>query len=195
MCFYVTITICNFAIYIFPVSTGDYRFTNNVLSTAQQIWLQKFGGARNPVKEFSDKMSRELQQNIQKPDNEVDSKKFNSSQDVKSSSVGLPPGGSLTSQNDVKSSSTGMQPGERFKQIKEQEARRQREREEARRRSEEAVKSHHTNNKEFNLDVLHKQEAQGEHVQKYLSSTENGLACNSNALVDEQSTSNDLQED
>lgn len=31
-----------------------FRFTNNLLSTAQQVWLQKFGGAKDPMKQFSD---------------------------------------------------------------------------------------------------------------------------------------------
>lgn len=28
------------------------RLTNNILSTAQQLWLQKLGGAKNPVQDY-----------------------------------------------------------------------------------------------------------------------------------------------
>lgn len=28
------------------------RLTNNILSTAQQVWLQKLGGAKNPLNQF-----------------------------------------------------------------------------------------------------------------------------------------------
>lgn len=31
-----------------------YRFTNNILSTAQQVWLQKLGNAKNSLKQFND---------------------------------------------------------------------------------------------------------------------------------------------
>lgn len=31
-----------------------FRLTNNILSTAQQVYLQKLGGARNPMSQFSD---------------------------------------------------------------------------------------------------------------------------------------------
>lgn len=30
------------------------RFTNNILSTAQQVWLQKLGGAKIPDRQYSD---------------------------------------------------------------------------------------------------------------------------------------------
>ena len=42
------------------------RLTNNILSTAQQVWLQKLGGAKNPVKEYIDKLSREESANVRK---------------------------------------------------------------------------------------------------------------------------------
>lgn len=37
------------------------RFTNNILSTAQQVWLQKFGGAKSPALKLSDDTSRKEQ--------------------------------------------------------------------------------------------------------------------------------------
>ena len=42
------------------------RFTNNILSTAQQIWLQRLGGAKNAVKEYIDKTTRDESSNILK---------------------------------------------------------------------------------------------------------------------------------
>lgn len=37
------------------------RLTNNILSTAQQVWLQKLGGAKNPVIQSSNgRVTREL---------------------------------------------------------------------------------------------------------------------------------------
>lgn len=36
-----------------------FRFTNNILSTAQQVFLQKFGGASNPVSQFTDDIVKE----------------------------------------------------------------------------------------------------------------------------------------
>ncbi|XP_073098899.1 uncharacterized protein [Elaeis guineensis] len=41
-------------------------FTNNILSTAQQIWLQRLGGAKNAVKEYIDKTTRDESSNILK---------------------------------------------------------------------------------------------------------------------------------
>uniref|UniRef100_A0A1D1YQW7 ALBINO3-like protein 1, chloroplastic n=1 Tax=Anthurium amnicola TaxID=1678845 RepID=A0A1D1YQW7_9ARAE len=163
-----------------PSGLSLYWLTNNILSTAQQIWLQKLGGAKNRVKEFSDKMPRDLQQNVQKPDHDVRSNIVNSGEDVISSS-------------------TGLQPGERFKQIKEQEAKRRQEAEETRWRAKEAVEVYHVNDKEYNSDAVHienkEQDPQGEHVQKRLSSAENGLALNDNNVVEEQSTHEDSQKD
>ncbi|GFQ05552.1 albino3-like protein 1 chloroplastic [Phtheirospermum japonicum] len=37
-----------------PSGLSLYWFTNNILSTVQQVWLRKMGGAKNPVKQFSD---------------------------------------------------------------------------------------------------------------------------------------------
>lgn len=42
-----------------------FRFTNNLLSTAQQVSLQKFGGAKDPMKQFSD-IVKDEQLDIQK---------------------------------------------------------------------------------------------------------------------------------
>ncbi|ONK71206.1 uncharacterized protein A4U43_C04F5980 [Asparagus officinalis] len=105
-----------------PSGLSLYWFTNNILSTAQQI--QKLGGAKNPVRQFTDNIdldeplnSQKSISNMQKIVLEDENRKVNSSQEVKSVS--------------------GPRPGERFKQIKEQEERRRKQRDEEKRRAEE----------------------------------------------------------
>ncbi|XP_057949422.1 ALBINO3-like protein 1, chloroplastic [Malania oleifera] len=102
-----------------PSGLSLYWFTNNILSTAQQVWLQKLGGAKNPAKQFSDAIGKEEPSQIQKTLFETNSMKAVAKQGEK-----------LTPE--------GPRPGERFKQIKEQEARIRRQREEEKRRAEEA---------------------------------------------------------
>ncbi|KAG8641685.1 hypothetical protein MANES_12G018900v8 [Manihot esculenta] len=96
-----------------PSGLSLYWFTNNILSTAQQVWLQKLGGAKNPV-------IPEDQLSVQKSVPELDSTKYKAEQVEK-----------LTPE--------GLRPGERFKQLKEQEAKRRQQREEEKRKAEEAA--------------------------------------------------------
>uniref|UniRef100_N1QUG8 ALBINO3-like protein 1, chloroplastic n=1 Tax=Aegilops tauschii TaxID=37682 RepID=N1QUG8_AEGTA len=49
-----------------PSGLSLYWLTNNVLSSAQQVWLQKLGGAKNPVQEYIDKLAREESTNVGK---------------------------------------------------------------------------------------------------------------------------------
>lgn len=42
------------------------RLTNNILSTAQQVWLQKLGGANNPVSQLSNDSITKEPSKIQK---------------------------------------------------------------------------------------------------------------------------------
>ncbi|PIA30368.1 hypothetical protein AQUCO_05600063v1 [Aquilegia coerulea] len=92
-----------------PSGLSLYWFTNNILSTAQQIWLQKFGGAKNPVMKFTDTSIKEVQQQLQESVT-----KINSTKEVKTKE---------------ENSSGGPRPGDRFKQLKEQEARKKQQRE------------------------------------------------------------------
>ncbi|GKV43527.1 hypothetical protein SLEP1_g50808 [Rubroshorea leprosula] len=114
-----------------PSGLSLYWFTNNILSTAQQVWLQKLGGAKNLLgqqdvtlkgesKPFFDDISKEEQSHNQKSLTELNSTRKAAKQEEK-----------LTSE--------GLLPGERFKQIKEQEARGRQKREEERRKAEEAT--------------------------------------------------------
>lgn len=82
-----------------PLSFALSRLTNNILSTAQQIWLQKLGGAKNPVKQFSDRAAKEESFNmqsslseIQKSVQDLEIDKSKDSQREKVNSGGLQPG-------------------------------------------------------------------------------------------------------
>ncbi|GAY43974.1 ALBINO3-like protein 1 [Citrus sinensis] len=102
-----------------PSGLSLYWFTNNLLSTAQQVWLQKFGGAKDPMKQFSD-IIKDERLDINKSVPGLSSTKKEAGQAEK-----------LTTE--------GPRPGERFKQIKEQEARRRQQREEEKRKAAEAA--------------------------------------------------------
>ncbi|KAJ7945486.1 Inner membrane ALBINO3-like protein 1, chloroplastic [Quillaja saponaria] len=82
-----------------PSGLSLYWLTNNILSTAQQVWLQKLGGAKNTVTQFRDDVIKEDQKQIQKSVSEVYSPLKEAKQGEK-----------LTSE--------GPQPGERFKKLK-----------------------------------------------------------------------------
>ncbi|KAK9277747.1 hypothetical protein L1049_007294 [Liquidambar formosana] len=105
-----------------PSGLSLYWFTNNILSTAQQVWLQKLGGAKNPVIQLSDEIIKEEQPQTQK-----------SSLETIASKKVVTQGEKLTPE--------GLRPGERFKQLKEQEERRRRQREEEKRKAEEVTAS------------------------------------------------------
>lgn len=103
-----------------PSGLSLYWLTNNILSTAQQVWLQKLGGAKIPVKQFSTDVIKEDQPRVEKsiPDLTLTQK---------------------DTRKGEKLIADGLRPGDRFKQIKEQEARKRRQREEEKRKAEEAA--------------------------------------------------------
>ncbi|KAI5572902.1 hypothetical protein BDE02_10G044300 [Populus trichocarpa] len=103
-----------------PSGLSLYWLTNNILSTAQQVWLQKSGGAKNPMMKSSDDIVKEDQLQIQKPVSELNSVQTKTRQEEKFTPEGL-------------------RPGERFEQLKEQEARKRQQREEEKRKAEEAA--------------------------------------------------------
>ncbi|CAJ1853564.1 unnamed protein product [Sphenostylis stenocarpa] len=103
-----------------PSGLSLYWLTNNILSTAQQVWLQKLGGAKNPVRQVpGDIMKNDVTQ-VQKSISKLNSTAAEE-----------------TRQNEKKSE--GPRAGDRFKQLKEQEARRRQQREEEKRKSMEAA--------------------------------------------------------
>ncbi|CAI9093307.1 OLC1v1028777C1 [Oldenlandia corymbosa var. corymbosa] len=96
-----------------PSGLSLYWLTNNILSTAQQVYLQKLGGAENPMKQFNDDIAKKELSQIQKSTTAT-----------------------KTDDRVEKPTSEGPRPGERFKQLKEEEARRRRQREEEKREAE-----------------------------------------------------------
>lgn len=50
----------------FLLAVLSCRLTNNVLSSAQQVWLQKLGGAKNPVQEYINKLASQESTNVGK---------------------------------------------------------------------------------------------------------------------------------
>ncbi|KAK1377377.1 ALBINO3-like protein 1, chloroplastic [Heracleum sosnowskyi] len=94
-----------------PSGLSLYWLTNNILSTAQQVYLQKLGGARNPMSQFSDdSVTKELSKNPLSAIETTTTK--------------------VTVKEEMKSTVEGPRPGDRFKQLKEEEARKRKQREE-----------------------------------------------------------------
>ncbi|GER47316.1 oxaA/YidC-like membrane insertion protein [Striga asiatica] len=96
-----------------PSGLSLYWFTNNILSTVQQVWFRKLGGAKNPLIQFSDKSVKNEQPEAMK-------------------SISEAPAATKVVEKEEKLTKVGLRPGERFKQLKEQEAQRKRQREEER---------------------------------------------------------------
>ncbi|KAG8061734.1 hypothetical protein GUJ93_ZPchr0003g18651 [Zizania palustris] len=92
-----------------PSGLSLYWLTNNTLSTAQQVWLQKLGGAKNPVREYIDKLAREESTNLGKYEPAI-------------KSDSLPKVGKPQPSQEPKPS--GPQRGERFRKLKEEESKR-----------------------------------------------------------------------
>ncbi|PWZ19864.1 ALBINO3-like protein 1, chloroplastic [Zea mays] len=90
-----------------PSGLSLYWLTNNILSTAQQVWLQKLGGAKNPVKEYIDKLSREETTTVQKNDSTLQSEPLSKHSKPQPSQEPKP---------------SGPQRGERFRKLKEEES-------------------------------------------------------------------------
>ncbi|KAL7134991.1 hypothetical protein ABFS83_11G062900 [Erythranthe nasuta] len=103
-----------------PSGLSIYWFTNNILSTAQQVWLRKLGGAKSPIKKLSDD---DIIIKKEKP------------QILESVSEAPIAAKVLANKKDEKLTSEGPRPGERFKQLKEQEARKRKQREEEERKA------------------------------------------------------------
>ncbi|EYU30591.1 hypothetical protein MIMGU_mgv1a006893mg [Erythranthe guttata] len=103
-----------------PSGLSIYWFTNNILSTAQQVWLRKLGGAKSPIKKLSD------------DDIIIKKEKPRILESVSEAPIAAKV---LDNKKDEKLTSEGPRPGERFKQLKEQEARKRKQREEEERKA------------------------------------------------------------
>lgn len=75
------------------------RLTNNILSTAQQAWLQKLGGAKTPDKQFIDEIIKQEQEQARV---QSEAPKLNS---ISSSTV---------ARQEEKLTAEGLKPGERL---------------------------------------------------------------------------------
>lgn len=124
------------------------RFTNNILSTAQQVWLQQLGGAKNLVGTFSEDVIKEGQIQNQKSISELQvlATKTEERQEEKLTSVGPRPGERsimkpviLHKHFAVSVCSLNLPLYSRFKQLKEQEAKRRQQIEEEKKKAEEAA--------------------------------------------------------
>ncbi|KAB2052971.1 hypothetical protein ES319_A12G156100v1 [Gossypium barbadense] len=125
-----------------PSGLSLYWFTNNILSTAQQVWLQKLGGVKNPAKQLNDDIINEEQARLQKSLSELNATRKEAKLEEK-----------LTPE--------GLRPGERFKQLKEQEARRKQQQEEERRKAQEAAAKADQLTNERNETVFDKENGSG----------------------------------
>ncbi|KAL6569177.1 hypothetical protein OROHE_003458 [Orobanche hederae] len=126
-------------------------FTNNILSTVQQVWLRKLGGAKNPVKQFSDDSVKNEQSTVLKAISETPVAKKVVEKDEKITSEGLRPGERLTSWQFVSGIFTKTTL-EWFRQLKEQEAQRKKQRDEERRKADVCEQGSQVKNDEVNKD-------------------------------------------
>lgn len=124
------------------------RFTNNILSTAQQVCLQQLGGAKNPVGIFTEDVIKEEQIQNQKSISELQvlATKTEERQEEKLTSAGPRPGERsimkpviLHKHFEVSVCSLNLPLYSRFKQLKEQEAKRRQQIEEEKKKAEEAA--------------------------------------------------------
>lgn len=115
-----------------PSGLSLYWFTNNILSMAQQVWLQKLGGAKNPVRELNDdvNLSRGRSDDVNLPMELNDDVIREEQLRIQKSLSELKSSRNVAKQVE-KVTSEGSRPGDRFKQLKEQEARKKQQREEA----------------------------------------------------------------
>ncbi|OWM89707.1 hypothetical protein CDL15_Pgr024455 [Punica granatum] len=114
-----------------PSGLSLYWFTNNILSTAQQVWLQRLGGAKNPLAQSAETIIKQEEERVQKTGSDLTAARM---EPVKEKLI-----------------AEGPRPGERFKQIKEQEERQKREREQQKKPAEETVLSNERNEEDRTL--------------------------------------------
>ncbi|KAK7312021.1 hypothetical protein RJT34_10563 [Clitoria ternatea] len=126
-----------------PSGLSLYWLTNNILSTAQQVWLQKLGGARNPLRHVQEDVVNLKDNPTQNSISELIPTKM---EEIVTKMDGDTEAEKLMSEE-------GPQRGDRFKQIMEQEARRRQQREEEKRKAEEAA-ARATKESEMNEKII-----------------------------------------
>ncbi|KAL0336042.1 UNVERIFIED_CONTAM: ALBINO3-like protein 1, chloroplastic, partial [Sesamum radiatum] len=160
-----------------PSGLSLYWFTNNILSTVQQVWLRKLGGAKNPIQQFSDDSIKKEQSQVLKSISEEQSQVLKSISEAPAAKV---------VKKEEKLTSEGPRPGERFKQLKEQEARRKKQREEERRKAEEAAtKGIEITNGEVKKDISPLETEDSQRATSGSSSSIDGLPVNGNSVSSE----------
>ncbi|PKA65220.1 ALBINO3-like protein 1, chloroplastic [Apostasia shenzhenica] len=165
-----------------PSGLSLYWLTNNILSTAQQIWFQKLGGAKSPVQQSGDDTTKGDTSNMQKFFSDLRRSAVVEKEKSKSS-VGS------------KSDSAGLRRGERFKQIKEEEARRRKQREERRMELEKAS-AVNIENKKTEAEFTEKMDSEkSENCERslYLSMQINGNAKRTSTNVEDGNSQNDVE--
>ncbi|MCL7035552.1 hypothetical protein MKW94_004416 [Papaver nudicaule] len=138
-----------------PSGLSLYWLTNNILSTTQQIWLQKLGGAKNTVRQFNEESIMAEKEKLMK---ESITKEMEKPKSVLGANLTK----AMESRREEKLGSDGLRPGDRFKLLKEQEARRKQQKEEEKKKAQEEVVNgtiitYGEQNKEVNI-VINKDE-------------------------------------
>lgn len=153
-----------------PSGLSLYWLTNNVLSSAQQVWLQKLGGAKNPVKEYIDKLARDESANVDKCEPAVKTE-------------GLPKAGKSEASQVQKPS--GPQRGERFRKLLEEESRRKRLEEQSEQTEEAGVEPGALDDGEQNSEhgTSESKDEQDSHENELIISSSNGGLGHSNETI------------
>ncbi|GMJ13251.1 hypothetical protein HRI_004994300 [Hibiscus trionum] len=164
-----------------PSGLSLYWLTNNILSTAQQVWLQKLGDAKNQAKQLNDDIVNEDRILLEKSLSELNATRKEAKQEVK-----LTP--------------DGLRPGDRFKQLKEQEARRRQQREEVTKAQEAVAKADQLTNEGHEIEgsIIDKENGAGtrlsiENKEKYQSVE--GQGASNVGVLNGDLTCRDLKED
>ncbi|KAF3590038.1 hypothetical protein F2Q69_00027652 [Brassica cretica] len=153
-----------------PSGLSLYWLTNNILSTAQQVWLQKYGGAKNPMEKFTNLVTKE--DKTQKVDKSISQPPVQKSV----SELKIP-----RKKDGEKVTSEGPKPGERFRLLKEQEAKRRREKEEERQKAEAALSNQNTDSA---------QELEGKSDTAAEETADGSVAVNGKASIQKDETTN-----
>ncbi|XP_057528356.1 ALBINO3-like protein 1, chloroplastic [Amaranthus tricolor] len=155
-----------------PSGLSLYWFTNNILSTLQQVYLQKMGGANNALVQLNEEIFKEDRSSPA----EFVSKSTSTQTEEKS-----PFSVTKSTQKEEISPFTGLRPGEKFKQLKEEEARRKRLREEERMKKDAAA-----------ANAVSKTDAHDKQQNSVVA--ENGHVSNEEASINGNGSSKDYQD-
>uniref|UniRef100_A0ACD5X6M0 Uncharacterized protein n=1 Tax=Avena sativa TaxID=4498 RepID=A0ACD5X6M0_AVESA len=140
-----------------PSGLSLYWLTNNVLSSAQQVWLQKLGGAKNPVKEYIDKLARDESTEKYEPADKSEALPND----------GKPQLGQVAKPSDP-------QRGGRFKKLMEEESRRKQILEQAKQTEEASIESDALDGKQSDGSAADNNIEEESHENELISASSNG---------------------